>query len=186
MKYLLGSTLAQISPLYLSFYFILKNADDDGYKIFINFLLIEINKDMRGATLTDSDLFPNHWLIGGLFDAPDPNEIGIFRTWEMRIMNQMQKRHGEIGPIYIFLGLTPFAFFHEDPGLESILRSQVNREKNFGYGFLKPWLGDGILISGGNKWQHRRRGLNSAFHFNILNSYFISQYLLLNSTVSIF
>ncbi|CAG5109702.1 Oidioi.mRNA.OKI2018_I69.chr2.g4206.t2.cds [Oikopleura dioica] len=128
---------------------------------------------MRGARIVDSDIFPNHWLLGGIFDAPDPNQIGLFRTWEMRNMRLMQDRYGEKGPIYIFLGLTPFVFVHEAPCLEALLRSQVNREKNFGYDFLKPWLGDGVLISAGKKWQHRRRNLNSAFHFNILSSYFL-------------
>ena len=40
-----------------------------------------------------------------------------------------------------------------------------------GYRLLKPWLGDGLLISEGNKWFRNRKLLTPAFHYEILSPY---------------
>lgn len=60
--------------------------------------------------------------------------------------------------------------FHPDD-MRFVLSNTTNIEKNLLYNFLHPWLGTGLLTSTGAKWQHRRKMLTPAFHFNILQDF---------------
>lgn len=126
---------------------------------------------MRKIRTVDKDLFPNHWLLGGAFDAPDPNVPGEHRVWELRLLQDIKERYPNESIFKIFLGLTAFIFICDADGAEALLKNNEYNRKNFGYGFLKPWLGDGILISHGEKWKNRRRMLTASFHYSILESF---------------
>ncbi|XP_041974953.1 cytochrome P450 4C1-like [Aricia agestis] len=56
--------------------------------------------------------------------------------------------------------------------VETLLSGIQYHKKGRVYDFLKPWLKDGLLISKGLKWQHRRKILTPAFHFNILRHFY--------------
>ncbi|GAB0089936.1 Cytochrome P450 [Sergentomyia squamirostris] len=55
--------------------------------------------------------------------------------------------------------------------MEKILASAKHTKKGFLYRYLQPFLREGLLLSYGKKWIHRRKILTPAFHFNILQQF---------------
>ncbi|XP_070074617.1 probable cytochrome P450 4d14 isoform X2 [Drosophila takahashii] len=63
-------------------------------------------------------------------------------------------------------------FMTADPKMiEAIMSSQQTIQKNNLYGLLTNWLGDGLLVSKGQKWFRRRKIITPAFHFKILEDF---------------
>lgn len=44
-------------------------------------------------------------------------------------------------------------------------------DKGGEYRMLRPWLNEGLLLSGGKKWFQRRKIITPAFHFKILEEF---------------
>ncbi|KAI2474060.1 hypothetical protein C4B38_000147 [Diabrotica virgifera virgifera] len=55
--------------------------------------------------------------------------------------------------------------------IEIILGNSVHLEKSPDYGLFEPWLGDGLLISKGEKWRSHRKMIAPTFHTSILKSF---------------
>lgn len=70
-----------------------------------------------------------------------------------------------------FIGLRPVALFYKPETVEAVLSSNINVEKSFDYSFIRPWLKEGLVTSGGAKWKSRRKLLTPAFHFRILEDF---------------
>ncbi|XP_015595061.1 cytochrome P450 4g15 [Cephus cinctus] len=70
-----------------------------------------------------------------------------------------------------FLGPKLVVFLTDPRDVEIILSSHVHIDKSPEYRFFEPWLGEGLLISTGDKWRSHRKIIAPTFHLNILKSF---------------
>ncbi|XP_052758279.1 uncharacterized protein LOC113519550 [Galleria mellonella] len=87
----------------------------------------------------------------------------------MQIALKLSKKYISIGRIWI--GSKLIIFLSEPDDVEVILNSHVHIDKSAEYRFFKPWLGEGLLISSGEKWRSHRKMIAPTFHINILKSF---------------
>ncbi|XP_030750789.1 cytochrome P450 4g1-like [Sitophilus oryzae] len=72
----------------------------------------------------------------------------------------------------IFFGPFLYIVLRNPEDIELILGSQEHLEKSREYKYFEPWLGDGLLISKGDRWKHHRKMIAPTFHSSILKSFF--------------
>ncbi|CAH1635309.1 unnamed protein product [Spodoptera littoralis] len=73
--------------------------------------------------------------------------------------------------VRVWMGSNLIVFLTDPNDVEIILNSQVHIDKATEYKFFKPWLGEGLLISTGEKWRSHRKMIAPTFHINILKSF---------------
>ncbi|XP_061378697.1 cytochrome P450 4g15 [Danaus plexippus] len=73
--------------------------------------------------------------------------------------------------VRIWIGPRLLVFLYDPRDVELILSSHVHIDKAEEYRFFKPWLGDGLLISTGQKWRSHRKLIAPTFHLNVLKSF---------------
>ncbi|KAL0121800.1 hypothetical protein PUN28_006928 [Cardiocondyla obscurior] len=82
---------------------------------------------------------------------------------------EYHKLYGNIAGAYI--GTKAVVFLIDPRDVEIILSSSVHIDKAEDYQFFKPWLGDGLLITTGDKWRRHRKVIAPTFHMNILKTF---------------
>ncbi|XP_049765720.1 cytochrome P450 4C1-like [Schistocerca cancellata] len=87
----------------------------------------------------------------------------------LALVRKVMKSHGTV--FRMWYGNLPEVHIINAENIEKVLSSCDLITKSVHYTFLRPWLGEGLLTSAGNKWQRRRKMLTPAFHFKILENF---------------
>jgi cytochrome P450 family 4 subfamily V len=99
------------------------------------------------------------------------HKFKLDRVGFVRQLDDMAAQYGQGGIFRFWFGHVPLVILTKAHTAEVVLSSTKQIEKSVNYDFLKKWIGEGLLISGGEKWRHRRKLLTPTFHFSILSSF---------------
>ncbi|XP_067846421.1 cytochrome P450 4B1-like [Heptranchias perlo] len=117
-------------------------------------MLIEAMKPFPGP--------PAHWLYGHALEfSQDGTDLDKAVLWAKKYPYGHQVW---FGPFTAFLGV-----YHPDYAKAILAISEP--KDDVAYRFMLPWIGDGLLISSGQKWYRHRRLLTPGFHYDVLKSY---------------
>lgn len=100
---------------------------------------------------------------------PVPTSINTLRAEILEMALRLGKSYENV--VRIWVGPKLVVVLTHPADVELILNSSVHIEKSDEYRFFKPWLGNGLLISGGDHWRAHRKLIAPAFHQNVLRSF---------------
>ncbi|XP_065205837.1 cytochrome P450 4C1-like [Planococcus citri] len=75
-------------------------------------------------------------------------------------------------PVRIWLLQKPMILIFDPENFQIVCRKTSDKE--YGYGFIKDFLGEGLITASGEKWKKNRRLLNPAFNPHLLQDYFLN------------
>ncbi|XP_045900327.1 cytochrome P450 4B1 isoform X1 [Micropterus dolomieu] len=105
---------------------------------------------------------PGHWLFGHVLEfKQDGEDLDKVVKW------------GKQYPYAFPLWFGPFVCFlnvHHPDYVKTILASTEPKD-DFAYRFIESWIGEGLLVSKGQKWFRHRRLLTPGFHYDVLKPY---------------
>lgn len=104
------------------------------------------------------------FLAGNMFDL-GRNPIELLNGFL-----QAADKYGSV--VRFWVGPSLQVLISDPQNVEFFLSSTSILEKTYGYEFIRPWLGTGLIsANGGPKWHAHRKMLTPAFHFKILETF---------------
>ncbi|CAK6959055.1 cytochrome P450 4B1 [Scomber scombrus] len=105
---------------------------------------------------------PGHWLLGHVMDfKQDGTDLDKLVKWGKQYPYAFPLM---FGPVVCFLNI------HHPDYVKTILASTEPKD-DFAYKFIESWIGEGLLVSKGQKWFRHRRLLTPGFHYDVLKPY---------------
>ncbi|KAJ0066494.1 hypothetical protein NL108_013977 [Boleophthalmus pectinirostris] len=105
---------------------------------------------------------PPHWLFGNVLELKqDGTSLDTMQEWGK---NYPYAFATWFGPFVCLLNI------HHPDYVKTILASTEPKD-DLAYRFIKEWIGDGLLVSHGEKWFRHRRLLTPGFHYDVLKPY---------------
>ncbi|KAF1753449.1 hypothetical protein GCK72_020006 [Caenorhabditis remanei] len=150
--------------LLLLTYFILalfRKRDDIIQFFHVRKVCLEEFKKLKGPPAVP--IFGTTW-----FFKSDPVEmVRLAQSWFVEYTLSPDSN----GLMKFWMGPVPVVAISRGEVAKTIFDSSTNITKSSQYDKLKEWIGDGLLISTGNKWRSRRKMLTQTFHFAVLKEY---------------
>ncbi|XP_042346541.1 cytochrome P450 4B1-like [Plectropomus leopardus] len=119
----------------------------------------------RRDTLLNFEAFPGppaHWLFGHVKEfKQDGTDFDKILEWSKYYPYAFPIW---FGPFVCFLNI-------QHPDYVKTVLASTEPKDDFIYCFIEPWIGDGLLVSKGQKWFRHRRLLTPGFHYDVLKPY---------------
>ncbi|KAM9797938.1 cytochrome P450 4A10-like [Neosynchiropus ocellatus] len=105
---------------------------------------------------------PAHWFFGHVREfKKDGKDLWRLLEWQRNFSGAIPLWYGPLACVLVV--------YHPDYVKAVLAISEFKKE--FVYSFIQPWIGEGLLVSNGQRWFRHRRLLNPGFHYDVLKPY---------------
>ncbi|XP_063794999.1 cytochrome P450 4A4-like [Pseudophryne corroboree] len=105
---------------------------------------------------------PRHWLYGNAHEFHGDGK-------DLEVITGYAEQYPYAYPLWLGNFFASLTICH--PDYAKAILSRQDPKENFGYYFITPWIGKGLLVLSGQKWFQHRRLITPAFHYDVLKPY---------------